>query len=96
MIQGTEILRNGLTYTEKSPHFEFWYTLLELECLMLMFVHSLRSGNFDMFVEVLDQFLPWTFSLNHTHYARWLPFYIRILNKLLDQHPEVYEEFKKG
>ena len=34
-------------HRKKSPHFEFWYTLLELQCLMLMFVRSLRSGNFD-------------------------------------------------
>ena len=76
-----------------SPEFEFWYTLLEIECLMLMFVRSLRSGNFEMFLEVLDKFLPWMFSLNHTHYARWLPVYIQTLKKLPDQHPEVYEEF---
>ena len=96
MIQGTEILRNGLIYIKKSPHFEFWYTLPELECLVLMFVRSLRSGNFEMFVEVLDKFFPWMFSLNHTHYARSLPVYIQTLKKLSDQHPEVYEEFKKG
>ena len=81
---------------KKSPHFKFWYTLLELECLMLMFVRILRSGNFEMFVEVLDQFLQWMFSLNHTHYARWLPVYIQTLKKLPDQQTEVYEEFKKG
>ena len=63
-------------HRKKSPHFEFWYTLPELECLMLMFVRSLRSGNFEMFVEVLDQFLPRMFSLNHANYARWLPVYI--------------------
>ena len=57
-------------HRKKSQHFKLWYTLLELECLMLMFVCSLRSGNFEMFIEVLDQFLPWMFSLNHTHYAR--------------------------
>ena len=28
-----------------SPHFEFWYGLLELEYLMLIFVCILRSGN---------------------------------------------------
>ena len=30
---------------KKSLHYEFWYTMLELECLMLMFFCSLRSGN---------------------------------------------------
>ena len=50
-----------------------------------------------MFAVALDQFLPWIFSLNHTHcYARWLPVYIQTLKKLPDQHREIYEEFKKG
>ena len=57
---------------------------------------SLMGGNFEMFVEVLDQFSPWMFSPNHAHYARWFPVYIQALKKLPDQHPEVYEEFIKG
>ena len=44
---------------------------------------------------ILDQFLPWIFSLNHIHYARWLPVFIQTLKKLPGQHPKVYEEFKK-
>ena len=83
-------------HRKMSPHFEFWYTLLELQCLMLMFVRSLQNGNFEVFVEVLDQILPWIFSFNHTRYARWLPVYVQTRQKLTDQHPEVYEEFKKG
>ena len=75
MIQGTEILMNGLLYTVKiSPYFKFWYALLELKCLM--FVRSLISGNFEIFVEVLDQFLMWMFSLNQTHYGGF-PFTFR-------------------
>ena len=77
MTQGTAILRNGLIYTKKSPHFEFWHTLLWLEYLMLMLVRSLRIGNFEILVEVLDKFLPCLFSLNHIHYARWLSVYIQ-------------------
>ena len=58
MIQSTEILRSGLIYTEKkSPHFEFWYTLPELPCLMVMFVCSVRKVNFELFAEV-DHFSP--------------------------------------
>ena len=28
---------------EKLPHFEYWFILLELECLMLSFVKSIRG-----------------------------------------------------
>ena len=94
MIQWTEIFTT--IYRRTSPNFEFWCTLLELECLMLMFVHSLKSGNFEKFVEIVAQFLPRMLSLNLTHYARWLPAYIHTLKKLPDQTLKFIKSLKKG
>ena len=67
---------------KKSPHFEYWFTCLKIECWMLLFVQSIRSGNFEMFVGVLDQFAPWLFALDQTNYARWLPIFIRSMETL--------------
>ena len=53
----------------KSPNFEYWFTCLEIGCLMLLFVQSITSDNFEMFVSVLDQFAPWLFALDHISYA---------------------------
>ena len=39
---------------------------------MLQYVRSLREGNFHLYVET-----PWFFSMDHTHYSRWLPVHIR-------------------
>ena len=36
------------------------------------------------------------FSLDHTNYARCLPVFIQSLNRLHQQHPEVYNEFMRG
>ena len=74
-----------------SPSFEYWFTCLEIESLMLLFVQSFKSGNFEMFVGVLDQFEPWLFALDHTNYSWWLPVFIRSLKTLLQQQPNVYE-----
>ena len=63
---------------------------------MSLFVQSIRSGNFEMFVGVLDQFAPWLFALDHTNYAQWLPVFIRSLKTLPQKHPNVYEQFLKG
>ena len=81
---------------KKSPNFEYWFRCVEIECLMLLFVQNTRSGNFEMFVGVLDQFAPWLFALDHTNYARWLPVFIRSLETLPQQHPNVDEQFLKG
>ena len=62
----------------KSPNFEYWFISLEIECLMLLFVQSIRSGNFEILVGVLDQqFGPWLLALDHTNYVRWLPVFIQ-------------------
>ena len=53
------------TQRRKSSQLEYWYTALELECLVLLLVCSIREGNFDMFVEALEQLIPMLFSLDH-------------------------------
>ena len=63
---------------KKSLNFEYWFISLEIECLMLLFVQSIRSGNFEILVGVLDQqFGPWLLALDHTNYVRWLPVFIQ-------------------
>ena len=63
---------------------------------MLSFVKSIREGNFQKFLDALTLFVPCMFSLDHTNYACWLPVFIQSLNRLHQQHPEVYNEFMKG
>ncbi|CAB4025239.1 hypothetical protein ROHU_037104 [Paramuricea clavata] len=45
---------------------------------------------------VLEQVSPWLFSLDHTHYSRWLPIFIQGMKQLSCKHPLVYQEFNKG
>ena len=81
---------------ESHPHVLFWSTALELELLVLEFVRSIREGNFSMYVESLAQLVPWMFSLDQIHYARWLPIHIRDLVNLKERHPSVFAEFEQG
>ena len=83
----------GLLIDSKSPNFEYWFTCLEIGCLMLLFVQSITSDNFEMFVGVLDQFAPWLFALDDISYATCI---FRSLKRLPQQHPNVYEQFLKG
>ena len=59
-------------------------------------LEDVRVSNFDVFVNALEQIAPLMFSLDHTHYARWLPIFINDLKQLKEKHPRIYEEFKKG
>ena len=81
---------------EKSAQFTYWQTVFDLEALLLLFVRSIRLANFDMFVDALEQIIPWMFALDHVHYSRWLPVFVQNLKELPLRHPEVHKQFLKG
>ena len=76
-----------------SPQFHFWYTILQLELQVLIFVKSLRKADFKLYIESLSQLVPWFFSLDHTNYARWIAVHLRDMVTLAESHPAVYQEF---
>ena len=78
------------------PQFQYWYTALQLELLLFVFLRSLRLADFEMYVDSLNRMLPWWFALNHTHYARWLPIHVRDMRELEKKAPGVAEAFKQG
>ena len=81
---------------EASVQFKYWYTVIELEAILLLLVQSIRQSNFMMFVSALEQLVPWMFALDHTNYSRWLPIFISDLKQLPAKHPKIYDEFVKG
>jgi len=64
--------------------------------ILLVFVRSIREGDFDLFVETLKQMVPWFFALDHVNYARWLPVHLKDMVSLNGRHPDIYEHFKRG
>ena len=67
---------------EKSPTFQYWDTVLNMELLGLIFIRSHREGNFPLYVESLKALVPLFFALNHHNYARWIPIHIRDIESL--------------
>ncbi|XP_041473700.1 uncharacterized protein LOC121422610 [Lytechinus variegatus] len=83
---------------QSSVHFDYWLKTLSLEILLLVYIRSLREGNFDLYVQSLTQLMPWIFALHvdHTNYARCLSVHIRDMMNLADKHPDVLAEFRSG
>ena len=77
------------------PQFQFWYTTLQLELLLLVYLRSLRQANFTLYIDALSKMLPWFFALNHTNYARWLPVHLRDMRALQQTAPDVFAQFVK-
>ncbi len=82
--------------SQESVQFSYWHKTLTLEITLLLFIRSLREGNFQLYVESLAKIVPWMFVLNHTHYSKWLPVHIRDMMQLSDKHPAILAEFEVG
>ena len=78
-----------------QPMFAYWSKVLELGMIMLQMIHSIRSADSDHSVKALALLVPWFFSFDHTHYARWLSVHLRDLCQL-EKMPAVYQAFLNG
>ena len=78
---------------ERSPQFQFWHIALSMEMDYLLFLRSIRSRNFDLYVHSLDKLLPWVFAFDHYNYARWISVHQFDMEMLHKKNPLVYQEF---
>ena len=69
---------------------------MELDLLILEFVKSYRSADFNLYKETLHALMPWVFALDHLHYARNLRVHLRDMATLEEKHPALYSEFARG
>ncbi len=78
---------------QQSVQFDYWLKTLSLE---MLFIRSIREGNFQLYMESLTAIVPWMFALDHTHYSRWLSVHIQDMVSLKEKHPAIFTEFCAG
>ena len=49
------------------PQFYFWSQTLKLQLLVMSFIHSIRSGDFNLYKTTLSLLMSWFLSFNHYH-----------------------------
>ena len=86
------VLKSMTTY----PTFQFWLNILNLIVLLLKFVSSVRTGDFNLYKQTIHLMCPWYFALNHQNYARWLPIHLRDMEELQEKAPGVHQSFCEG
>ena len=98
--EGTECMQSLEAWSDQranaSPQFYFWFIILQLQLQVLIFVRSLREGDFKLYIESFGQIVPWFFAHNHTNYARWIPIHLHDMVSLAEKHPAVHQEFISG
>ena len=93
-IMSFEVWLTNLCHTNSQA--DYWNKSKELDLAILQFCKSCHTGDLDLHLESLEQLMGWITILDHHHYARNLPVYIRDLSILKDTHPGLYVEFKNG
>jgi len=53
-----------------NVQFHYWFICFKLQMILLLFVGSIRDGNFDTFIEALKQMIQWFFAMDNVHYSR--------------------------
>ena len=81
---------------DASQQFVYWSMVLDLETLHCRFVRSLREGDFDLYVQIIDELCGWMFVFDQTNYSMSLPVHVKDMVELGRKHPGVLAEFRKG
>ena len=81
---------------KESVSTKYWFTVIDMELILFMFVKSLRESNFDLFIRCIEQMMPWMHSLDHVNYARWMSVFLGDMKALPSTNKEIYNEFCKG
>ena len=77
--------------------FKFWFTVLQLQLLtLLVFVRSLRTGNFQLYVQSLRRLSPGSSLFTTTTMHNGYQFTTVDIVILPHLHPGINAEFKKG
>ena len=78
---------------KESPTANFWFTVIEMEILLFVFIRSLRESDFQTFITCLRQMMTWFAALDHVHYFRWMSVFLKDLDNL---PTSLLNEFVRG
>ena len=82
--------------SQRSPQFQFWSLILDMELTIFTLIWSFREGDFSLHRQALSELVPYFFANNNINYARWITIHLRDMISLEQEHPEVAAKFHKG
>ena len=71
-------------------------TYIEMVDMLLDYTHFLRTGNWERYLEVLFEFLPYCFRFNRQNYARNLSYYYVHMRALKEENIAAYKYLEEG
>ena len=74
----------------------YWKMILNFEVLLLIYMRSIREGNFELYLALLYRILSWFFALDRYNYGRCATIYWFEMEFLKHRRPNEYKEFATG
>ena len=75
----------------ESATAKFWFTVIDMDIILFMFVRSIRETDFELFRKCLEEMKPWLAALDHINYFRWLSIFLRDIEVLQHSDKDFYE-----
>ena len=70
--------------------------VIDLEVQIGVFGHSIREGNFSLYLQSLRLLVKWFFAFDHHNYSGWITVYVFNLISLPIVHPDVGHQMMQG
>eukprot|EP00745_Piridium_sociabile_P034091 TRINITY_DN5858_c0_g1_i7.p1 TRINITY_DN5858_c0_g1~~TRINITY_DN5858_c0_g1_i7.p1 ORF type:complete len:942 (+),score=252.29 TRINITY_DN5858_c0_g1_i7:556-3381(+) len=80
----------------ENATFRYWRSYMKLVSILLRFTHSLRVGDWELFLSSFAEMLPWLGAFDHYHYTRWGTVFLADMKLLPMTAPEVHQSFMAG
>ena len=75
---------------------KLWFMYMSLVAILRTFIRAGRTGNWALYLQALQQMLPYLAASGHHNYTKSIVLYLHKMKKLQDTHPHVYNQFING
>ena len=83
----TPVLQWLKNQIEESKTCHYWYIIIDLMLNLLIFVRSIKDGNFSLYISSINQVVKWYYACDHYHYACWVTVHLYDLIDLPSTSP---------
>ena len=92
-----ELFKQWKENSSCNANIEFWILFLDVIFPVLRdLTHSIRTGNWELFLNSVHSAMPLFFAFGRVNYSRWTPLFLEDCKELQRKFPELHKHFRMG
>lgn len=97
VVTEKEIVKQMAEFDQSGkPMHKIFRTYMKMVCIMLQFIRSVRTGDWNLHLISLEAFTKYFFALDKLNYARMIPLYLAEMKDLQKSNTSLWLEFQQG